>query len=196
MRGQYAYDDIQWVVFYAPEVEKTYAIGTTVVLPPKGVNAHALMRDSFELPKGVVADGTAPEPLPSLMPGPRLLGPELGASYEGQDAAVVLAWAPVKDLGPDERYEVEISTNYDEASPSQRLFTSQTQLTVPSELFHQPNCGVFNWQVRLVRLAGESADGSAKFEAESHASLYAYFLWGRAPGSPAEFLPLCPNIQY
>ena len=38
-RGLYLRYDEQWMVFYVPEVDKTYAIGTTVVLPPAGMDA-------------------------------------------------------------------------------------------------------------------------------------------------------------
>lgn len=196
MRGQYAYDDVQWVVFYAPSVDKTYAIGTTVVLPPKGVNAHAIMRDTFELPAGVVAGGVAPEPLPDLLPGPRLVRPALGAGFVGETRPITLAWEPLKDLGQNEVYLVTLSTNYDEGSPSHTYTTRTPTLDVPAELLHQPNCGVFNWDVRLMRIVGTVKDGTPQLEAESYASLFFYFLWVRPPDTPAEFLPLCPNAQY
>lgn len=196
MRGQYAYDDLQWVVFSDPASGKIFAIGTTVVLPPTGVNAHAILRDTFELPAGVVAHGKAPDPLPNLLPGPQQLSPQLGAVFKGTEVPVVLVWAPVKMLNPDEFYQVDLSTNYDEASPSQSFSTRDNRLTVPNSLFHRPNCGVFNWQVRLMQTDGSMPDGSAHVAAESHASFYWYFLWTPPAGSPAEFLPLCPNAQY
>ncbi len=196
MRGQFAYDDIEWVVFYAPSVDKTYAIGTTVVLPPQGVNPHAILRDTFELPAGVVAAGTAPDPLPNLLPRPRLLGPGLGTVFTGEAATITLAWEPVKSLAPDELYQVDLSYNYDEGSPSRALTTRATQLRVPNALFRQPNCGVFNWQVRLKRISGTTPGGEPNLEDESYASLYSYFVWSRAPGEAEEFLPLCPNVQY
>ncbi len=128
MRGQFYYDDIQWVVFNAPAVDKTYGIGTTVVLPPKGIDPHAWLRDSFELPPGVEAHGTAPEPLPDLLPGPRLLAPELGTRFEGQEAKIVLTWSPLRPLAADEVYQVDLSFNYEEGSPSLAMTTMGPRL--------------------------------------------------------------------
>jgi hypothetical protein len=196
MRGQYSYDDIEWVVFYAPQVDRTYAIGTTVVLPPAGVDAHAQLRDSFELPPGVKANGVAPEPLPDLLPGPQLLSPPLGARVVGHATAIMLEWAPVKNLEPDEVYQVAVSYNYDESSYDLSFSTRETRLRLPPDLYLQPNCGVFNWQVRLVRQAEMASGGQPVFEAESYFSLYAYILWTAPPDAPAEFLPRCPNAQY
>lgn len=196
MRGQYPYDDIEWVVFMDTASGKTFAIGTTVVLPPAGVNAHAVLRDTFELPEGVVANGKAPEPLPRLLPGPQQLSPPLGAIFKGADVPIVLTWAPVKTLSVNEFYQVDLSYNYDESSFSRTYSTRDTQLTVPSSLFHKPNCGVFNWQVRLMRTKTPMEDDASKPIAESYASFYWYFLWSPPPGSPAEFPPLCPNAQY
>jgi hypothetical protein len=196
VQGEYAYDEIEWVVFNAPEVNKTYAIGTTVVLPPGGIDPFAKMRDSFELPPGANADGSAPEPLPSLLPGPTLLGPRLGATFEGRSASITLRWESVKTLAPDEMYQVDLSYNYDEGSPKLSLTTRATHLDVPASLYHEPNCRVFNWQVRLVRKTGLMPDGRPRLEPVSFASLYAYFVWSRPPGDPADFLPLCPNVQF
>jgi hypothetical protein len=72
-----SYEEIQWVIFYAPEVDKTYAIGTDVVLSPVGLDAHEILRGSFAVFPNVHATGVAPKPLPWLLPGPELIGPPL-----------------------------------------------------------------------------------------------------------------------
>ncbi len=48
-RGQYQQIDQEWIVFYAPQADRTYAIGTTVVVPPAGIDAHAALRESFAI---------------------------------------------------------------------------------------------------------------------------------------------------
>ena len=46
-RGQLGVSQMEWLVFYAPEVDRTYALATTVVQPPVGIDPHAALRDSF-----------------------------------------------------------------------------------------------------------------------------------------------------
>ena len=97
-RGELSRYDEQWMIFYAPEADKTYAIGTTVVQPPPGIDAHGTLRDSFEIHPEIEASGTAPEPLAHLLPSPELTGPELGTRVMGTDQPIVLSWKPLKDL--------------------------------------------------------------------------------------------------
>jgi hypothetical protein len=47
-RGQFSRYDEQWMIFYASEAGKTYALGTTVSRHPQG-DPHAALRESFEL---------------------------------------------------------------------------------------------------------------------------------------------------
>ena len=77
-RGRLSQYDIQYMVFYAPEVDKTYAISTMVVLPPAGIDAHGALRDGFEVHPEIHASGKADEPLPRLLPTPELLSPGSG----------------------------------------------------------------------------------------------------------------------
>jgi hypothetical protein len=85
VRGQYTRFDAEWMIFYAPEVDKTYAIGTTVVQPPTGIRPHEVLRGSFEVHPEVGARGEAPLPLPDMLPTPRQIGPALGTRYIGRD---------------------------------------------------------------------------------------------------------------
>lgn len=47
--GQFSYEDVGWLIFYAPEVDKTYFIGTTVVLPWPSIDAHAALRHASSI---------------------------------------------------------------------------------------------------------------------------------------------------
>jgi hypothetical protein len=191
-RGQFAQNQVQWVAFYAPEVDKTYLIGTMVTLPPVGIDPHAALRDSFEVHPEVHALGVASEPLPDLLPGPELLDPPLGARFYGTGQPIVLRWEPAKDLAPDEYYQVSVDYNYRESNSLARFKTRETRWMLPENLYRTPNCGVFNWQVTLMRQDGA---GSAA-QPISHPSLYWYVEWRYPPGAPAPFILACPNAQF
>jgi hypothetical protein len=195
-RGQLSRYDIQWLVFYAEEVDKTFALGTTVVLPPPGVNVHMQLRGSFEVGEKGNAQGKAPEPLLDLIPTLKLLRPALGARFEGLGQGIVLEWQPVRELGSGEYYEVIVDYNYRESNYKLNYTTRSTKFIVPKELYAYPNCGVFNWQVTLKRQTGTSKDGSPLGEALSFPSLYWYFLWDYPTGVTKPFASYCPNEQY
>jgi hypothetical protein len=195
-RGQLSRYDIQWLVFYAEEVDKTFALSTTVVLPPPGVDVHKQLRDSFEVEEEGKVNGKAPEPLLDLIPAPQLFGPFLATRFEGAGQRIILEWQPVRELSKGEYYEVVVDYNYRESNYKLNYTTRSTKFNVPKELFSYPNCGVFNWQVTLKRQTGTSKDGSPQSELVSFPSLYWYFLWDYPPGVTKPFASYCPNAQY
>jgi hypothetical protein len=195
-RGSLAQYDEQWMIFYAPEAKKTYAIGTTVAQAPAGIDAHAALRDSFEVHPEIAAQGVASEALPDLLPPPELVEPALGARFVGTEEPITLSWKPVRYLAADEYYQVRIDYNYEEANTVVDYVTRQAEYRIPKALYEQPNCGVFNWQVTLMKGSGRQADGQVDGEAISYDSLYWYIRWDYPPGAPAPFKPLCPNPQY
>ncbi|HLO34054.1 MAG TPA: hypothetical protein VK249_33220, partial [Anaerolineales bacterium] len=195
-RGQYLRYDGQWMIFYAPEIDKTYAIGTTVVLPPTGLDAHTYLRDSFEVHPEVHAEGVAPKPLPRLLPSPELVSPEIGTRFYGTKQPIILMWKPVRELAEDEYYLVSVDYNYDEANPGLEYTTRETQITLPESLYHLPNCGIFNWQVTLMHRTGANKNGQPDGDPISFSSLYWYVQWSYPAGEEAPFKPLCPNAQF
>ncbi len=194
-RGVLAQYDEQWMIFYAPEVGKTYAIGTTVALPPEGIDPHAALRDGFEVHPELPAEGIAPAPLPQLLPAPELTGPALGTHFLGSGAAIEFQWKPSKDLAPDEYYQVHVDYNYDETNNVVNYATRETEFQLPASLYGHPNCGVFNWQVTLMRRTGIGEGGQPVGIAISYNSLYWYVEWQYPLGAETPFLPLCPNPQ-
>ena len=195
-RGQFVQDQVEWMVFYAPKVDKTYLIGTTVVLPPSGIDAHQTLRESFAVyPNGNLVETHNP-PLPDLLPSPDLISPEMGAQYEGTDLPIVLTWAPVKELAEDEYYQVTVDYNYAEAKHYVYIPTREMQVTVPKELLAFPNCAVFNWKVTLMHKTGEDENGQWQGKPIGYDSLYWYVRWIYPPGQTAPFEPHCQNTQY
>jgi hypothetical protein len=194
-RGELSHSQIEWVVFYAPEMDRTYAIGTTVVLPPTGADRHLLLRASFEVHPEVHPSYTSAQALPRLQPGPELIGPPSGAVFRGREEPVVLRWAPVTTLADDEYYQVEIDYDYREANFLLRLTTRSTEVSLPATLYQTPNGHVFNWQVTRMEQTGTTADGAPTGVARSYPSFYAYFEWTYPQAETQPFPPLCPNPQ-
>ena len=188
--------DEEWMIFYAPEVDKTYAIGTLVVAMPVGIEHHSYLRESFEVHPEIEANGTAPAPLEALLPPIELLGPEIGTTYFGPDEPIVLTWEPAKELAEDEYYQVQVDFDYVETTNHRRYITRDTQLTLPVELYFTPNCSAFSWQVTLMKQTGTDEQGQPTGEALSFPSLYWYVLWYYPPGVQAPFDPRCPNELY
>jgi hypothetical protein len=194
-RGEFQQDQVEWIAFYAPEMDRTYAIGTIVVLPPVGIDPHATLRDSFAVFPDLGASGVAPKPLPALLPSPEALAPPLGARFSGPDP-VMLTWSWFRPLADDEYFDVTVDYNYGEGNPFLHLTTRQTKVILPPGLYDTPNCSVFNWQVRVMRPGPRAPSGARPEEAISYASFYQYLLWYHPADRPASFAPHCPNAQY
>jgi hypothetical protein len=191
----YTWEETVWVIFYAPQVDKTYAIATILRLPPMIPDPHGELRKSFAVSPQIEATGMAPAPLLRLLPGPELVSPPLAARFRGLDQPVILKWKPLKELEADEYYRVTIDYTYREAWPVVHFTTRETQLLLPETLYHSPNCGSFNWRVRLMRQTGTTGDGQATAEPLSHPSLYWYVWWLHPPGQE-ESSALCPYALY
>jgi len=195
-RGQFYYTIMQWTVFYAPEVDKTFAISTTTVQAPKGINANEVLLEHFDIDPNIHAEGVAPTPLIPLLPKPTLVSPELGARFTGLEQPIILKWEPLKELAEDEYYQVTIDYNYEEDNIPVKYTTRDTDFTLPEALYRQPNCSAFNWRVTLIQQTGVDEDGNPQGKALSYESLYWYVLWFYPPDEKALFNPLCPNAQY
>jgi hypothetical protein len=195
-RGRRSVDQMEWMIFYAPEVNKTFVIGTTVVSPPSGIDPHAALRGSFDVDPAIQASGVAPEPLLKLLPAPELISPTLGARFLGTAQPIVLRWQAVQELAQDEYYAVLVEYDYSETTNDVTLTTRQTQITLPETLYRTPNCGVFNWQVTLMRQTGVDEAGQPTGVPIGYNSLYWYVQWLYPPGESPTFSPKCPNPQF
>lgn len=195
-RGQVKEDQMEWVIFYAPEADKTYALATTVVLPPTGGDPHAALRDSFAVFPDIHASGVAPDPLPRLRQAPELSSPPLGTRVQGANQPIMLEWKASSPLANDEYYEVMVDYNYRESNPTLTFTTRAARITLPESLYHTPNCHVFNWQVRVMRQTGTDATGRPTGEPVTYNSLYWYVIWSYPPDQSEPFPMMCPNSQF
>ena len=188
----YSWQETEWVVFYAPEVNRTYAIETILSLPPSVPCPHCELRDSFAVFPDIRATGVAPEPLPRLLPAPRLIAPPVGARFRGVKQPIALQWEAVKPHGADEYYEAEVDYYYREKRTFVQLTTRDTEVELPETLYHSPNCSVFSWRVTLKRRTGVNEAGDPIGEALSYRSMYWYLWWRYPPGAEPPFPVLCP----
>ncbi len=195
-RAKTRQDLMEWLVFFAAEDGRTFALGTTVVAPPEGIDAHAQLRSGFAVFPEQRAAGTAPQPLPSLEPAPELIGPSLGADYEGVAQPVRLEWRPTRPLRPNEYYRVSIDYDYKETNTVVRYATREPQFTLPEELYRAPNCRVFNWQVTVMRETGVDHDENPEGVPVTYDSMYSYVRWFYPTTDPAPFTLACPNALF
>jgi len=195
-RAQYYYQEMVWTVFYAPEVDKTYVLGTTVTQPPSGIDAHEVLLENFAVDPSIQANGVAPAPLIPLLPQPILIGPEMGARFEGLEEPIVLKWEPLKELAEEEYYQVSVDYNYGETNTKLKYATRETELVLPEALYHLPNCAVFNWRITLMQQTGTTKTGDPTGEPLSYDSLYRYVRWVYPPDEKAPFDSHCPNAQF
>ena len=184
-------EEMEGVIFYAPEVDKTYAIVTLILLPSNHQPLHESLRSSFTVFQDADVSGVGVEPLVKLHPAPELIGPPLAAHFQGLDQPIVLQWKPMMDLAEDEYYEVTLDYWYKETNPSVKLVTRQDHITVPQSLYDVPNCSVFNWQVALMRRIGQGRNEYPIGEPISYKSQYWYFWW-EYPAGERPFPPACP----
>jgi LysM repeat protein len=81
---------------------------------------------------------------------PVLLGPEDGAVFQGQQAAIVLRWASTAILGDSEYYEIKL-WSVPQGEADGLLFYSQTSTwTVPAYLHPRSRNGTWYWTVSVV----------------------------------------------
>jgi hypothetical protein len=125
-----------------------------------------------------------------------LVGPSLGTVFIGLDQPVTLQWKPVKELATDEYYLVAIDYNYDEANIGIGFTTRETQFTLPESLYRTKNCGIFDWQITLMRQTGTDSQGHPIGEPLSYHSLYWYVQWSYPSREARPFPLLCPNAQF
>jgi LysM repeat protein len=118
-----------------------------------------------------------PTPIPPYPPPP-LLYPSDGAVFGGPDAVIVLQWASVAVLRPNEWYELRIVRP---GIPLVRVRTRATAYRLSADLFPPPGSQAreFQWEVRVVR---ETRSGV--FTTASDEGATRRFLWLESPPTP------------
>jgi LysM repeat protein len=102
-----------------------------------------------------------PTPTPGPpWPAPLLLAPPDGASFEGEEAAIVLNWASVGILAQDEWYVLRLRRAGPIAQQLPAVWTKATSWRLPAELYlpglEEPQ--QFYWHVTILRQTGTGED--------------------------------------
>ncbi len=118
-----------------------------------------------------------PTPFPPYPPPP-LLSPADGAIFVGPDAIILLQWASVAILRPNEWYELRI---VQPGMPLTVIRTRTTAYRVPPEMYPPRGSPVreFRWEVQVVR---ETSSGVFTFASEP--GLVRRFVWLESPPTP------------
>lgn len=119
-----------------------------------------------------------PTPLP-IYTAPPLLNPPDGAVFGGPDAVIVLEWASVSLLEPDEWYELRLSRRGVETVIER---TWSTSYRVPAALYPSSEASTreFSWRVRVVR----RIPGTEEYELASDLGSVRTFRWLETPPTP------------
>lgn len=101
-----------------------------------------------------------PTPTPPY-PAPHLLSPRDGSVFSGADAVILLNWASVGLLGPDEWYAVRMRREGPVTEQVPLGWTKSTSWRVPADLYvaglAEPQA--FFWQVVVMVKTGEDGEG-------------------------------------
>jgi len=127
----------------------------------------------------VVTATPAPTPIPTLLPAPKLIGPENGHKFsEGDAARIILQWEPVGPLAENEWYQVilKFSKLGEVQYEGNRL--KETKWQIP-KYFHgqadQPERAYY-WNVAVVQV-NKNADGTETTVERSPVSETRTFYW-------------------
>ncbi len=121
--------------------------------------------------------------IPALLSAPGLIEPKNGTYVDRGD---VLRWEPVKELGPDEYYVVEITFSHEGATWYDGGWVKETTWTVPN-YFGPPHSstGLYNWSVSVMRRTGTDATGKPVGEPISRQSqTWSFYCPKSLPQSP------------
>ncbi len=140
----------------------------------------------LKIPIGTATPTPSPTLTPTLTPtpgparpAPALLSPPDGMAFEGENAAILLSWASVGILRPDEWYVIRMRRSGAVAQQLPPVWTKATSYRLPADLYvaglEEPQR--FYWQVVVMRQTGETEDGMPQGEQISPSSGTRTFTW-------------------
>lgn len=127
---------------------------------------------------------------------PRLLNPASGSSYQGEDALIILEWAPVEGLAANEYYWVMVFYPQNGKEQAGGTWIKATSYRVPAWFLTQAS-GRFEWQVVIAEATGPVERGGRLGARVSDPSERWWFMWGpgggSAPPPPSPVPPAAPT---
>lgn len=117
-------------------------------------------------------------------PAATLRAPANGASYQGDNATIMLEWETIQNLGQNDYYRVIIYYKKDGRELAGGTWMKGTSYRVPVWFLAQQS-GRFEWQVVIVEATGLPENGGKLGAAVSEASARRWFSWNwEAPNEP------------
>ena len=147
--------------------------GDTLTIPVQGVPPEAMQPTPAPT---VPIQAGAPEPTAAIYAEPRLISPPDGATIARTDA-VLLQWASVGVLQPNEWYVVQLLERSPGARPLSTAWTKQTSYRLGAELAPaEEQLAEYDWLISVVRV-NPSTDGQLYLTAASPPSEIRRFIW-------------------
>jgi LysM repeat protein len=146
--------------------------GDSLIIPVQGVPPEALQPTAAPTP---VVEAGAPAPTPVVYSAPRLLSPTEAASVARTDP-VLLQWASVEVLQPNEWYVLQLFARSPNARPLSTAWTKQTSYRLGAELAPaEGQLAEYDWLVSVVRV--NPSGSQLSLEAASPPSEIRRFTW-------------------
>jgi LysM repeat protein len=147
--------------------------GDSLIIPVQGVPPDALQPPPAPT---VAPEAGVPAPTPVVYAAPRLLSPSEAASVPRTDP-VMLQWASVEILQPNEWYVLQIFARSPNARPLSTAWTKQTSYRLGAELAPaEGQLAEYDWLVSVVRV-NPSGESLLALEAASPPSEIRRFTW-------------------
>lgn len=147
--------------------------GDTLIIPVQGVPPEALQPTPVPT---VAAEAGAPEPTLVVYQEPRLIAPPDGATV-ARTEPVLLQWASVGILQPNEWYVVQLLERSPGARPLSTAWTKQTSYRLGAELAPaEGGSAEYDWLISVVRV-NPAGDGQLFLIAASPPSEIRRFIW-------------------
>ncbi len=147
--------------------------GDSLIIPVQGVPPEALQPTP---PPAVDVAAGAPVPTVVVYVEPRLISPPDGAEIARTDP-VLLQWASVGVLKPNEWYVLQLLERSPGARPLSTAWTKQTNYRLGAELAPaEGQLAEYDWLISVVRV-NPTSDGQLSLEAASPPSEIRRFVW-------------------
>jgi len=150
-------------------------IGDTLVVPVRGVPPEVMQATPAPTPSGADASPDT-TPTRAVYLEPRLIAPPINATLARAEP-ILLQWASVDVLSPNEWYVLQIFPRSPQARPLSTAWTKQTSFRLGGELAPaKGELAEYDWLVSVVRV-NPASDGSLSLEAASPPSEIRRFVW-------------------
>jgi LysM repeat protein len=146
--------------------------GDSLIIPVQGVPPEAMQPEAAPT---VAAEAGAPQPTAVIYPQPQLISPPEGAQISRSEP-VLLQWASVGVLQPNEWYVLQLLERSPQARPLSTAWTKQTSYRLGAELAPaEGQLAEYDWLISVVRV--NPVSGQLSLVAASPPSEIRRFVW-------------------